>query len=95
VSYRILAGAGAARDCRAWWGLARFVLGRGGMLRGRWRAVAAYHRPDFHPWRYLDNRHLLSEFRDGIVDHTPGVQRGTGPSGCSGGGRTAGTLECG
>jgi uncharacterized protein len=68
VSYRILAGAGAPRDRRAWWGLARFVLGRGGMLRGRWRAVTAYHRPDFHPWRYLDNRHLLSEFRDGIVD---------------------------
>jgi predicted metal-dependent hydrolase len=68
VSYRILASAGAARDPRAWRGLVRFVLGRGGMLRGRWRAVAAYHRPDFHPWRYLDNRRLLSELGDAIVD---------------------------
>jgi hypothetical protein len=38
------------------------------MLRGRWRAVAAYHRRDFHPWRYLDNRRLLTELRDAIVD---------------------------
>ncbi len=52
----------------AWRGLIRFVFGRGGMLRGRWRAVAAYHRPDFHPWRYLDNRRFLSELRDTIVD---------------------------
>ena len=28
------------------------------------RSIAAYHRPDFHPWRYLDNRRLLSELRD-------------------------------
>jgi predicted metal-dependent hydrolase len=62
VSYRILASAGVARDSHAWRGLVGFVLGRGGMLRGRWRAVAAYHRTDFHPWRYLDNRRLLSEF---------------------------------
>jgi predicted metal-dependent hydrolase len=68
VSYRILASAGAARDLRAWRSLVRFVLGRGGMLRGRWRAVAAYHRPDFHPWRYLGNRSLLSELRDASVD---------------------------
>ncbi len=68
VSYRILASAGAARDLHAWRGLIRFVFGRGGMLRGRWRAVAAYHRPDFHPWRYLDNRRFLSELRDTIVD---------------------------
>src|SRR6266704_955280 len=68
VSYRILASAGAARDLRAWRGLIRFVCGRGGMLRGRWRAVAAYHRRDFHPWRYLDNRRFLSELRDTIVD---------------------------
>jgi len=38
------------------------------MLRGRWRAVAAYHRRDFHPWRYLDNRRFLSELRDAIID---------------------------
>jgi len=68
VSYRILASAGAARDLHAWRGLIRFVFGRGGMLRGRWRAVAAYHRPDFHPWRYLDNRRFLAELRDTIVD---------------------------
>jgi hypothetical protein len=68
VSHRILASAGAARDLRAWRGLARFVFGRGGMLRGRWRAVAAYHRRDFHPWRYCDNRHFLSELRDTVVD---------------------------
>src|SRR5213083_1023461 len=68
VSYRILASAGAAQDVRAWRGLIRFVFGRGGMLRGRWRAVAAYHRRDFHPWRYLDNRRFLSELRDTIVD---------------------------
>jgi predicted metal-dependent hydrolase len=68
VSRRILASAGAAGDLPTWRGLVRFVLGRGGMLRGRWRAIAAYHRPDFHPWRYLDNRRLLSELRDGIVD---------------------------
>src|SRR5438093_2570970 len=67
VSYRILASAGAAHDLRAWRGLLRFVFGRGGMLRGRWRAVAAYHRPDLHPWRYLDNRRLLSELRHTIV----------------------------
>ena len=68
VSYRILASAGAAQDFQAGRGLLRFVFGRGGMLRGRWRAIAAYHRPDFHPWRYLDNRRLLSELRDAIVD---------------------------
>ena len=68
VSYRILASAGAAHDPRAWGALIRFVFGRGGVLHGRWRAVAAYHRRDFHPWRYLDNRHLLSELRDAIVD---------------------------
>ena len=68
VTYRILASAGAARDLHAWRGLGRFVFGRGGMLRGRWRAVAIYHRPDFHPWRYLDNRHCLSALRDPIVD---------------------------
>ena len=66
--YRILARAGAARDLRAWRDLVRFVLGRDGMLRGRWRAVTAYHRLDFHPWRYLDNRGLLSSLRDVIVD---------------------------
>jgi hypothetical protein len=38
------------------------------MLAGRWRAVALYHRPDFHPCGYLDNRHLLSALRDPIVD---------------------------
>src|SRR4029450_2374187 len=46
VTYRVLASAGAARYLHAWRGLARFVFGRGGMLRGRWRAVALYHRPD-------------------------------------------------
>ena len=68
VSYRILASAGAAQNLTAWRGLVRFVFGRGGMLRGRWRAVAAYHRRNFHPWRYLDNRRLLSELRDTILD---------------------------
>ena len=32
------------------------------------RAVAAYHRRDFHPWRYLDNRRFLSELRDAMID---------------------------
>src|SRR2546422_10419048 len=68
VAYRILASAGAAQDVAAWRSLIRFVLGRGGAVRGGWRAVAAYHRRDFHPWRYLDNRRLLSELRDTIVD---------------------------
>jgi len=68
VWYRILASAGAAHDLGAWRGLIRFVFGRGGMLRGGWRAITAYHRRDFHPWRYLDNRHFLSELRDAIVD---------------------------
>src|SRR5689334_10237400 len=68
VSYRIVASAGAARDVHAWRGLIRFVFGRDGILRGGWRAVLAYHRHDFHPWRYLDNRRLLSEIRDTIVD---------------------------
>jgi uncharacterized protein len=68
VSYRILASAGAAQDLHAGRGLLRFVFGRGGMLRGRWRAIAAYHRPAFHPWRYLDNRRFLSELRETIVD---------------------------
>jgi predicted metal-dependent hydrolase len=68
VSYRILVSAGAARDLPAWRGLLRFVLGRGGMLGGRWRAVVAYHRLDFHPWRYLDNRRLLTECSDEFVD---------------------------
>lgn len=67
VSYRILLSAGAALDLDAWRGLIRFVFGRGGILRGLWRAVAAYHRPDFHPWRYLDNRRFLSELRNTIV----------------------------
>jgi predicted metal-dependent hydrolase len=68
VSYRILASAGAAQDLHAWRNLTRFVFGRGGMLGGRWRAVTAYHRRDFHPWRYLDDRRFLSELRDTIVD---------------------------
>jgi predicted metal-dependent hydrolase len=68
AAYRILARAGAAHDPRAWAGLLRFVFGRGGVLGGRWRAVAAYHRRDFHPWRYLDNRRVLSELRDEVVD---------------------------
>ena len=68
ASYRILASAGAAHDLCAWRGLIRFVFGRGGVLCGRWRAVAAYHRRDFHPWRYLDNRRFLSDLRDTIVD---------------------------
>src|SRR5882724_10784905 len=61
VSYRILASAGVGQDVRAWRGLVHFVFGRGGMLRGRWHAIAAYHRREFHPWRYLDNRHVLAE----------------------------------
>jgi uncharacterized protein len=68
VSYRIFASAGAVRDLHAWRSLIRFVFGREGMLGGRWRAVVAYHRRDFHPWRYLDNRRVLSEGRDTIVD---------------------------
>jgi len=68
VSHRILASAGVAHDLHAWRELIRFVFGRSGMLRGRWRAVAAYHRYDFHPWRYLDNRRLLLELRDAMVD---------------------------
>ena len=68
ISYRILASAGAAQDLRAGRDLLRFVFGRGGMLRGRWRAIVAYHRHDFHPWRYLDNRRFLSELRDTIID---------------------------
>jgi uncharacterized protein len=68
VCYRILASAGAAHDLQAWRALIGFVFGRGGMLRGRWCAVAAYHRRDFHPWRYLDNRHFLSELRDTVID---------------------------
>ena len=68
MTYRILASAGAAGDPRAWRALARFAFGRHGMLRGRWRAIAAYHRRDFHPWRYLDNRRFLSELRDTIID---------------------------
>jgi len=68
VCYRILASAGAAQDLHAGRDLLRFVFGRGGMLRGRWRAIAAYHRRDFHPWRYLDNRRFLSELRDTIID---------------------------
>jgi uncharacterized protein len=68
VSYRILASAGATFDLHAWRGLIRFVLGRGGMLSGRWRAIAAYHRRDFHPWHHLDNRHFLSDLHDTIID---------------------------
>jgi len=68
VSYRIVASTGTAGNVHAWRGLIRFVFGRDAMLRGRWRAVVAYHRRDFHPWRYLDNRGVLSEARDTIVD---------------------------
>src|SRR5204862_6406 len=39
VSYRILASAGAAGNLRGRRSLVGFVLGRGGILRGRWRAV--------------------------------------------------------
>src|SRR5262245_28062545 len=49
VSYRILASAGAAQDLHAGRDLLRFVFGRGGMLRGRWRAIAAYHSARFPP----------------------------------------------
>jgi uncharacterized protein len=83
VSYRILASAGVAQDLRAWRGLVHFVFGRGGMLRGRWHAIAAYHRREFHPWRYLDNRHVLAELRDAIVDPEweirPGMDNCAGP----------------
>lgn len=65
---RNVASAGAAQVLRAWRGLVRFVFGRGGMLQGRWHAVAAYHRRDFHPWRYLDNRRLLSQLRETITE---------------------------
>ncbi len=75
VSYRILASAGAARDLHAGRRLLRFVFGRGGVLRGGWRAIAAYHRPDFHPWRHLDNRRLLSELRDTISRETSRLPR--------------------
>lgn len=75
ICYRILASAGAAGDLRTWRDLIHFVFGRGGMLRGRWRAVTAYHRRSFHPWRYLDNRRFLSELRDTIVD--PAWELGT------------------
>ena len=68
ASYRILASAGAAHDRRAWWGMIRFVFGRGGVLWGGWRAAGAYHRRDFHPWRYRDDRRVLAELRDLIVD---------------------------
>jgi hypothetical protein len=68
ASYRILASAGAAHDRRAWWGWVRFVFARGGILWGGWRAVGAYHRFDFHPWRYRDDRRVLAERRDSIVD---------------------------
>jgi predicted metal-dependent hydrolase len=68
VAYRILASAGAAQNLSAWRGLVRFVFGRGGMLKGRWRAVAAYHRRNFHPWRYLDNRRLLLQLREAITE---------------------------
>lgn len=78
VCYRILASAGAAHNLHAWRDLIRFVFGRGGMLRGRWRAVAAYHRRDFHPWRYLDNRRFLWELRDTIVD--PAWELAKGPA---------------
>ena len=79
VSYRILDSTGAARDLRAWRSLVGFILGRGGMLRGRWRAVGAYHRPDFHPWRHLDNRRFLSELRDPVVDPQWELKAGAGP----------------
>jgi len=78
VCYRILASAGAAHDLPAWQGLTHFVFGRGGMLRGRWLAIAAYHRRDFHPWRYLDNRRFLAELRDTIVD--PAWEVGDAPT---------------
>ncbi len=67
VSYRVLASAGGEQDRHAWWGLVRFVFGRGGLLGGRWHAIAAYHRWDFHPWRYRNNRRLLAELRDTIL----------------------------
>jgi predicted metal-dependent hydrolase len=78
VCYRILASAGASHDPHVWRDLLHFVLGRGGMLRGRWRAVAAYHRRDFHPWRYLDNRRLLLELRGTIVDPAWGCESASG-----------------
>ena len=68
VSGRILASTGVAPNRHAWRGLVRFLFGRGGMLRNRRHAITAYHRRDFHPWRYLDNRRLLSELHDTTVD---------------------------
>ena len=67
ICYRILASAAAARQLDAWYGLFRFVFVSGGMLHGR-RAILAYHRRDFHPWRHLDNRRFLSEMRNLVVD---------------------------
>ncbi len=68
VCSRILASAGAPYDLHAWRALLRFVFGRGGMLRGRWRAIAAYHRRDFHPWQHRDNRRFLADLHDAIID---------------------------
>lgn len=68
ASYRILASAGASASLRAWWGLIGFVFRRGGLHWGCWRAIVAYHRRDFHPWRYRDDRGVLTELRDAIVD---------------------------
>jgi predicted metal-dependent hydrolase len=68
MCYRILASAAAARQLNAWYGLFRFVFASGGMLHGGWRAILAYHRRDFHPWRHLDNRRFLVELRDSVVD---------------------------
>jgi predicted metal-dependent hydrolase len=68
VSRSILPSTGVAPSLHAWRGLIRFVFGRGGMLRNRWQAITAYHRRDFHPWRYLDNRRLLSDVHEAIVD---------------------------
>jgi predicted metal-dependent hydrolase len=74
--YRILASAGEAHAPHVWRGLLRFLFGRDGMLRGCWRALGAYHRRAFHPWRYRDDQADLSDLRSVIVD--PAWE--TGPS---------------
>ena len=68
ASYQILASAGAAHAPRPWLRLLRFLFGRDGMLRGCWRALGAYHRPGFHPWRYRDDRASLSDLWAVSVD---------------------------
>jgi len=56
---------------RLWLGGARWLFGRGGVLRGYGREYLQWYRPGFHPCQ-IDDRALIDRWRTRVGD-TPGI----------------------